>query len=348
VEPVTHDQGRSDGFSIGRLPRVLSYWLSALFLIFSLSSDARAQRAVVETVRFEADSVGRQMTYNIILPSGYENAANRDRQYPTLYLLHGYGNSYEGWSRFMGVPSYALQYELIIVMPDAGNSFYVNWAESSGGVANAWEDYITQDVIGHVEANYPALPQGEARAIAGFSMGGYGALTIGLRNPDLFASIGSQSGAFEYGRRAAERLRQGETATPPRRYSQARQSQLDRPNPTIDIAGFSSVNDRTPSGQPFVTAAQAEAHDPFSLVSQVPRERLPLIQIDCGTADGLITTNREFASLLMRLDIPFDFLQLSGGHDPIYWIEAYGYAIGWHYEAMQRALGKRPVVRRNR
>ena len=335
------------GFSFGLFPWDCCHGLLAIFLICLLSSDARAERAVVETVRFEADSVGRQMTYNIILPPGYENAANRDRQYPTLYLLHGYGNSYEGWSRFMGVPSYALQYELIIVMPDAGNSFYVNWAESSGGVANAWEDYITQDVIGHVEANYPALPQGEARAIAGFSMGGYGALTIGLRNPDLFASIGSQSGAFEYGRRAAERLRQGETATPPRRYSPGRQSQLDRPDPTIDIAGFSSVNDRTPSGQPFVTAAQAEAHDPFSLVRQVPREQLPLIQIDCGTADGLITTNREFASLLMRLDIPFDFLQLAGGHDPIYWIEAYGYAIAWHYEAMQRALGKRPVVRRD-
>lgn len=179
-------------------------------------------------------------------------------------------------------------------------------------------------------------------------MGGYGALTIGLRNPELFASIGSQSGALEYGRRAAERVRRGGTATPRRRDSRVRQPELDRPNPTIDIAGFSSVNDRTPTGQPFVTVGQAEAHDPFVLVRQVPREQLPLIQIDCGIKDGLITTNREFASLLMRLDIPFDFLQLAGGHDPIYWIEAYGYAIGWHYEVMQRALGKRPIVRRNR
>ena len=55
----------------------------------------------------------------------------------------------------MGIPSYAPRYELIIVMPDAGNSYYVNWAE--GDSTDAWEDYITQDVIGHVEATYRAI-----------------------------------------------------------------------------------------------------------------------------------------------------------------------------------------------
>lgn len=118
--------------------------ISLAFLIALSSSNVQAQRAAVETVRFEAASVGRQMTYNIILPVGYDIAANEERQYPTLYLLHGYGNSYEGWSRFMGVPSYAPRYELIIVMPDAGNSYYVNWAENGSGQSNAWEDYITQ------------------------------------------------------------------------------------------------------------------------------------------------------------------------------------------------------------
>lgn len=229
-------------------------------------------------MRFHANAVDREMTYDIILPSGYRDAANRDLQYPTLYLLHGYGNGYEGWSRFMGIPSYAPRYELIIVMPDAGNSYYVNWAE--GDSTDAWEDYITQDVIGHVEANYRAIPQGEARAITGFSMGGYGALTIGLRNPTLFASIGSQSGALEYGRRAATRLRAGDPALAPRQYSPERQAQMNRPNPVFDLPGFSSVTDRTPTGQPFATVTQAEAHDPFSLVLQVPREQLPLIQLD--------------------------------------------------------------------
>ena len=329
-----------------RLTRAPLVWCGVLITALGLPETADAQRAPVETVRFHANAVDREMTYDIILPSGYRDAANRDLQYPTLYLLHGYGNGYEGWSRFMGIPSYAPRYELIIVMPDAGNSYYVNWAE--GDSTDAWEDYITQDVIGHVEANYRAIPQGEARAITGFSMGGYGALTIGLRNPTLFASIGSQSGALEYGRRAATRLRARDPALAPRQYSPERQAQMNRPNPVFDLPGFSSVTDRTPTGQPFATVTQAEAHDPFSLVLQVPREQLPLIQLDCGTEDSLIATNKEFANLLMRSEVPFDYVQLSGGHDPVYWVQAYGYAIGWHYEVMQRALGKRPVVRRNR
>ena len=89
------------------------------------AEDAAAQRAPVETVRFFADSVAREMTYNIILPSGYGDEANRERQYPTLYLLHGYGNNYQGWARFMGVPRYAPEYDLIIVMPDAGRREFV-------------------------------------------------------------------------------------------------------------------------------------------------------------------------------------------------------------------------------
>ena len=53
----------------------------------------------------------------------------------------------------MGVPEYASQYDLIVVMPDVGNSWYVNWAESEGGEKNDWEDYITKDLIGFVDGS---------------------------------------------------------------------------------------------------------------------------------------------------------------------------------------------------
>ena len=303
-----------------------------------------AQRAPVETVEFYADSVARVMSYNIILPPGYGDEANRDRDYPTLYLLHGAGNNFAGWRRFLGVPTYALDYEMIVVMPDAGNSFYVNWAQTDDDRVDAWEDYIIEDVVGHVEATYRALSQREARAITCYSMGGYGALTLGLRHPDLFVSIGSQSGALEYGRSAAERLRIGGVARPPRRYTPDAEARRLLVNPEISLPGFSSNADRTPRGQPFVTAEQADAHDPFMLAMRVARDELPFIQIDCGTADRLYGASQAFAKLLLDADIPFDYKQLRGGHDPGYWIQAYGYAMGLHHEAMQRALGKRPIA----
>ena len=60
------------------------------------------------------------------------------------------------------------------------------------GQKNAWEDFIVKDLIGHVDATYRTIARREGRAINGLSMGGYGGLTVGLRHPDLFCSIGSQ------------------------------------------------------------------------------------------------------------------------------------------------------------
>ena len=76
-------------------------------------------------------------------------------------------------------------------MPDAGNSWYVNWAPNTDGRPNNWEDHIVQDVVNHVDWNFRTIVRREGRAIAGLSMGGFGAITLGLRNPEMFISIGS-------------------------------------------------------------------------------------------------------------------------------------------------------------
>ena len=132
------------------------FWLFAA-LIFGASAPAVAQRATVETVQFYSDSVGRTMKYNIILPPGYDTEEATNRLYPALYLQHRGGSNFQAWRRFLGVPSYSLDYEMIVVMPDAGNSLYVNWAQTDDDRLNAWEDYIVTDLIGHVQTNYRAV-----------------------------------------------------------------------------------------------------------------------------------------------------------------------------------------------
>src|SRR5260370_17109110 len=98
------------------------------------------------------------MKYNIVFPAGYEQSTDR---YPVLYLLHGFSSNYTAWAR-MGVPEYARQFDLIVVMPDAGNSWYVNWANSDAGQVNRWEDFIIKDLIGHVHATYRTIPRRDA------------------------------------------------------------------------------------------------------------------------------------------------------------------------------------------
>src|SRR5262245_58907210 len=108
-----------------RMKSRLRFLLAWAALGLLLPAAARAQEAVpVKTVEFTSDSVGRKMKYNIALPAKYEQTTDR---YPVLYLLHGYSSNYTAWAR-LGAPRYARAYELIVVMPDAGNSWYVNWA----------------------------------------------------------------------------------------------------------------------------------------------------------------------------------------------------------------------------
>jgi predicted peptidase len=303
------------------LPLWGAYWL--LFPAVALAQQAQP----VQTVEFNSDSVGRKMKYNIVLPTRYEQTNDR---YPVLYLLHGYSSNYTAWAR-MRVPEYARAYDLIVVMPDAGNSWYVNWAKSEDGQKNRWEDAIIKDLIGHVDATYRTIGRREGRAINGLSMGGYGGLMLGLRHPDLFCSIGSHSGAVAFVKTMGERMKKGEDTPRPKRELSS------NPDPRIGIEGFSSQVERSPKGQMFATPEDCAAYDPFELVLKVPRDRLPHIYLDCGTEDRLIDGSQAFVKLLMDNKIPFTYAQSGGGHTAPYWAREVGHSMAVQYAILVRS-----------
>ncbi len=92
-----------------------------------------------------------------------------------------------------------------------------------------------------------------------------------------------------------------------------------------------------------MTAEDADAYDPFVLIHQVSAEQLPHIYLDSGTEDRLIGVAREFAMVLFENDIPFDFMQMPGGHNGTYWTQSVGHIMSIQYEVMRRALGERPA-----
>jgi hypothetical protein len=118
-----------------------------------------------------------------------------------------------------------------------------------------------------------------------------------------------------------------------------------RPNPVIGIPGFNSQEERTPKGQEFAKAEDADRYDPFKLILQVPKEKLPHIYLDCGTEDRLIAGARALAAILLEKNIPFDYMQMPGAHNSAYWIQSIGRIMAVQYEVMQRALGQRPFGR---
>ncbi|HEY2838707.1 MAG TPA: alpha/beta hydrolase family protein, partial [Pirellulales bacterium] len=210
------------------MPRTLPFVAILLALCFLAPSSATAAGLEVKTIEHQAESVGRKMKFNIILPANYDGASDR---YPVLYLLHGLTSNYTAWAK-MNVPQAAAAYKLIVVMPDVGNSWYVNWAESAGEQKNRWEDYIIKDLIGYVDAEYRTIAKREGRAINGLSMGGYGAIMLGLRHPDMFCSIGSHSGALAFAQRTAESVAKGEQPDFMKR------EWSDELNPMFKIEGF--------------------------------------------------------------------------------------------------------------
>lgn len=296
----------------------------------------------LQTISLYSKHVGRQMKYDIVLPAAY---GQTDRDYPVLYLLHGFMQNYTVWGRNLGAARQARQLDdLILVMPDGGNSWYVNYAESHDGQVNRWEDYLIEELITHVDSNFRTIDHRNGRSIAGLSMGGYGAVMLGLRHPGLFLSVASTSGALGFARQRAGALEQGMAARSPaaprlpERLARAEQDIAD----IIDIEGFATQSERTPSGIAFLTAEQARAYDPFTLVYQVPRDQLPFFHIDAGTEDRLAAVAREFTQLLMLNNVPVSFMQAPGGHDADYWRESVAHFMPLQYTLMRHALDREP------
>lgn len=287
-----------------------------------------------ETVFFESDAVGRPMRFEVILPVGYGES---DARYPVLYMLHGLGGDYRQWL-LAGALEYAAGYGMIIVLPDAGNSFYVNWAVSEDGKRNNWEDLITDDIVGLIDAHYRTVPRREGRAIGGLSMGGNGATTIGLRHPELFCSISSHSGLQTGLPEVRMRFVNGLHPSPP----------MQRQGWMVDfdhIPGFGTFEERTPRGRVVTSEEQIDAHDARKLVLAVPRDELPDIYITCGTEDFLFGSFQAMTAIMREHGIPHTAKQSGGGHDFAYWARELRYSMAHQYQVMDRALARAGIDR---
>jgi len=130
---------------------------------------------------------------SIALPAAY--AQNPERRFPVLYFLHGYIDAttrHQAAELFAGALDRLIAagqaQPFIMVFPNGinklGGGFYAN-SSTTGN----WDDYVTRDVVGYVDSHYRTLATPEHRAIAGHSMGGYGALTLAFRHPDVFGYV---------------------------------------------------------------------------------------------------------------------------------------------------------------
>lgn len=262
--------------------------LALLATISVASFTAHAQRASVETIQFQSKLINATLPYNVILPPGYR--ASTTTRYPVLYLLHGHGGHYTDWLTRTNVADYAAQYRMIIVMPEGNNSWYVDGA---AGTNDKYESYVLQELMPDVDRRYRTIQSRYGRAIAGLSMGGYGAIKYGLKYPATFAFAASMSGAF------------GVT-----RYTE---KEMGGPNWEPFLKTFGPIGNET-----------RKANDIFEITKALTAARiasLPYFYFDCGTEDAAqhFDRNRELSELFLEKKIPHEYRELPGNHSWQYW-----------------------------
>jgi S-formylglutathione hydrolase FrmB len=135
-----------------------------------------------------------RVPYRVVLPADYRTS---NRRYPVLYLLAGGGHDQNAWLTYDPADPKLLQKlanrGVIIVSVFTGITFHTNWRDGTGN----YESMFVDQVIPAVDRTYRTVARRSGRAIAGFSMGGYGALALAAHHPDLFAAIGSFSGVAD-------------------------------------------------------------------------------------------------------------------------------------------------------
>ncbi len=177
-----------------------SVLLLLAFLIFcpgAVNASETTSR-LLESQSFLSEALKGPLNYSIYLPPGAEAAS---QAYPVLFLLHGLGGSEKDWVRAGGVRKTTDRLiksgeinPLIIVIPDGASSWYVNSAARKG--PGDYETALLRDLPDHIEASYPVRQDKPGRSIGGLSMGGFGAVRLGLIDVDRFPSIVSLSGAI--------------------------------------------------------------------------------------------------------------------------------------------------------
>lgn len=162
-----------------------------LFVAFSGCEKKRELPPVTNTefVRYNtgitmpSEILGRNITFSVLFPKSYRD--EKEARYPVVYMLHGYGEGDRDWSNWVSVikqlEGSGMQ-PMIYIFPNCGNSYYSNTFDGRA----KHMDMFVDELVPFVDKAYRTIADREHRAVMGYSMGGFGAMVLPLKNPDVF------------------------------------------------------------------------------------------------------------------------------------------------------------------
>lgn len=248
--------------------------------VFGISSAAK-----VDTVRIYSASMRKSIKTVVIAPF----TQNKQKRFPVIYLLHGYGDNYANW--IQEVPrlvNFSDSLGIIFVCPDGGTSSWY-W-DSPVDSSYLYETFVAHEVVHWIDSAYKTINNRNGRAISGLSMGGHGGLFLGIRHQDNFGACGSMSGGVDI-------------RPFPDNWEMEKRIGLLSKNPKL--------------------------WDSLTVMGQLHLLRPNSISmiIDCGTEDFFYNVNQKLHEELLFRNIPHDFISRPGNHEWPYWHNAIIYQV---------------------
>jgi putative tributyrin esterase len=235
--------------------------------------------APTTVIQVPSPSLSGQRAVTVLLPTGY---AQSGRRYPVLYLLHGGGQDHTAFASRGWFGTQASR-AMIIVTPNAGESWYVN---SVVDPKARYEDFVVRDLVSYIDANYRTIATRQGRAVAGVSMGAWGAMLLGLKHHQLFGAVGALSAPYL----------------------------ISRQSPNMDM----SSREQQTFGKP--GSRERLERDPVTLLAAIPLESVPALYLASGNQDIFVIDNRRFIERLTERKIPYEYREVSPrGHSWDLW-----------------------------
>ena len=242
---------------------------------------AQPLAAAEKIVQVAGASFGKKLPATVVLPAGYDDPKNARRTYPLIVLLHGAGGGHRDWAESTDLKAVATAYDRIIVAPTTGPNSW--WVDCAGPPANHSETFVAKEMIPALRKTF-RIRKTSDHWITGNSMGGWGALRIGLAHPELFSAVGGLSACMQ-----------------PSRW----RGKLDR---TWGLTTAMGPAGRRPS---------LFGPDQVKALAQRKGLRLSLL---CGRGDGLFTgENRQAHQALKAAGIRHQWLDVDGKHNWTFW-----------------------------
>ena len=264
---------------------------------------------------YQSKILHRPMNYAVLLPEEYENSTD---SFPVVYLLHGYGDDESAWYQWGNIQYYVDKYKAetvpaIYVMPEAFNSYYVNKYNGNYPIM----DVLVNELVPEIDSLYRTVKDAGQRAVMGYSMGGYGAMVLPAKNPDVFKTGVVLSMSF-------------------RTDSQY----VAEPQDVFDYQWGPVFGGIGSAGSARFTDYFL-ANSPFHFFGDPGSQSLAGLNffIDCGDDEETLSeTNGELHNLLRDLDYPHEYRMRNGGHSWSYWQRSLHEALVYISDAFQQIL----------